>query len=145
MEKFNIERLGPGAWYIIHTFALNAKTVEQINSVHVMLSIIAETFFCLRCREHFKENYTKFPPPKVNKYNELFIWTVELHNRVNIINNKPIVSHKDALEAYNEKNSTCRGDCGSSNSENLSFSEYLIKVLISGDSVKFNSYKLDSL
>lgn len=140
MESLNIEKIGPGAWYLIHMFAANAKTEETIKAFHILIKIVSEKFFCLRCRDHFSSNLYKFPPPLVNKYNELFIWTVEMHNRVNAVNSKPLVSYRDALNYYIGPDATCHGDCHGQNGSagNLSMPEILLKVLSgSGESMKF--------
>lgn len=145
MEGLNIEKVGPGAWYLIHTLAARSKSDEEIIAVHHVLRLVSLWFFCLRCREHFRKNMEEFPPPKVNKYNELFIWTVEMHNRVNILNDKPIVSYKDALDYYVGRESSCSGDCGSKKATSLPVSELILRVLTSGDRIKFNGAKSDSL
>lgn len=146
METLNIDKVGPGSWYLIHLTAANAKTEKQIEAVHEMLKIISYHFFCLRCRDHFRTNMDKFPPPLVNKYHELFIWTVEMHNRVNVLNDKPIISYRNALEYYIGKSAECNGDCGSGSGgtasglkqDNVSLlPQSLLHVLTSGDQHKF--------
>lgn len=141
MQDLNIDRIGPGGWYMIHLMCAHAKTEEQIESVHNVLEMISKHFFCLRCRNHFRSNYINFPPPKVNKYDELFIWSVEMHNKVNVLNNKPIIEYREALEQYTGKDSTCTGDCGAKKPESLSMSELLLRVLSSGESSKFRSQR----
>jgi hypothetical protein len=137
MEALNIERIGPGAWYIIHLMSANAKTMVQIEAVHVVLKMISEKFFCIKCRTHFAENMKKFPPPKVNSYSELFIWSVEMHNRVNITNDKPVVSYREALDHYVGRNAECSGDCGAKKPIPIPTSESLLSVLAGGENIKF--------
>ena len=140
METLNIDKVGPGSWYLIHLTAANAKTDKQIEAVHELLKMISNHFFCLRCRDHFKSNMDKFPPPLVNKYNELFIWTVEMHNRVNVLNDKLIVSYRNALDYYVGKSAECNGDCGGGGDKKSSISvlpQSLLHVLTGGDQYKF--------
>lgn len=145
MEALNIERVGPGAWYLLHTIAAHAKSEKEIEAVHVVISMLSIWFFCMRCREHFRKNYIDFPPPKVNKHNELFIWTVEVHNRVNVMNHKPTVSYREALDYYVGKDSTCSGDCGAKKPASLPVSELLLSVLTGGDHTKFDPIRRHQL
>lgn len=124
---------------MIHMMAAKARTENDIASVHNILRMVAKNFFCLRCREHFRSNMAKFPPPKVNDYNELFTWTVEMHNKVNRLNDKPCVTPDEALEKYVGSNATCTGDCGAKVPSSIPVSQKLITVLISGDRYKFKS------
>ena len=137
MQTLNIDVVGPGAWYMIHLMAAHAKTPKQIDAVHEMLKIVAYNFFCVKCRHHFRKNYGIFQPPKVNDYNELFIWTVEMHNKVNEMNDKPIIEYRDALDYYVGKDSSCTGDCGAKKPKSLTTSELLLRVLSSGERSKF--------
>lgn len=137
MESLNIDKIGPGAWYLIHLVSVNAKTEAQIMAVHEVFKIVAESFFCLKCRHHFAENMRKYPPPCVNKYNELFIWSVEMHNRVNVLNGKPEIKYREALDYYSGSSAECSGDCGAKPPTSLVVSEQLLAVLSSGDSSKF--------
>lgn len=145
MEALNIERVGPGAWYLLHLMAAHAKSEKEIEAVHTIISTLSLWFFCMRCREHFRKNLLDFPPPKVNKHNELFIWTVEIHNRVNVLNDKATVSYREALDYYIGKDSTCSGDCGSKKPASLPVSELLLTVLTAGDNGKFDSIKRSRL
>jgi hypothetical protein len=145
MDALNIEKVGPGAWYLIHTIAAHAKSEKEIEAVHVVLSMISNWFFCQKCRKHFKDNYQKFPPPKVNKHNELFIWTVEMHNKVNVENGKPVVGYREALDYYVGKDSTCSGDCGAKKGSSLPVSELINSVLTGGDKTKFDTIKRSRL
>ncbi len=137
MNPFNINVIGPGAWYMLHLLAANAKTDDDIKGVHYAIETIANNFFCLRCRKHFTENREKFVPPNVNKYNELFIWTVEMHNRVNDLNGKPRISHREALSFYINGEAVCQGDCGAE--EKATISCHFIDVLSKGDACKFET------
>lgn len=145
MEALNIERVGPGAWYLLHLIAAHAKSDKEIEAVHIVISMLSTWFFCVRCRDHFSKNYREFPPPRVNKHNELFNWTVEIHNRVNIINGKPTVSLREALDYYVGKDSTCSGDCGAKKPASLPVSELLLSVLTGGDHTKFDAFRRNQL
>lgn len=112
MEPLNIEKVGPGGWYMLHMLAAHSKTPSQIEGFLQMLKIVSNHFFCARCREHFRDNYRKFPPPNTNSDDELFIWTVEMHNRVNAINDKQVVTYRDAIRFYAGGISSCSGNCG---------------------------------
>lgn len=144
MESLNIDVIGPGAWYLIHMLSVNSKNKEQINGFHEMINIIANNFFCTKCREHFNDNYHKYPPPKINDNNELFIWTVDMHNKVNNLNDKHLVNYRDALKIYGREGSTCNGNCRSKHSNNLLMPEEFISTLSSASKFSKSSkqYKL---
>lgn len=131
MDPLNIDVVGPGAWYIIHMLAMNSKTKEEIEGFHQMVKLISKHFFCMKCRQHFYENYQEFPPPLLNNNHQLFIWTIEMHNKVNSINGKSNVLYSDAIKFYGAGGSNCDGDCGSNKSTHLQVSEKLINVLTS--------------
>ena len=145
MEPFNIDIIGPGAWYIIHIMAAKAKTSDEIKSFHILVKMISESFFCDRCRHHFRNNVKECPPPNSNDANELFAWTVTLHNKVNQINDKELVDYIEALDFYIGRKSRCSGDCGAVKSGNLRVSEMILHTLKSGDRIKYISSDINSL
>lgn len=139
MESLDIEQIGPGAWYMIHMLAANSKTRQQIDGFVEMIDLISRHFFCPRCREHFHHNYRMFPPPRSNTDDELFIWTVEMHNRVNTVNGKTPVSYRDALNFYVAGGSSCNGDCSGKREQSTKIPGKLIDVL--GSSKRFSQGK----
>lgn len=157
MEPFEIDDIGPGVWYTLHLMTAKAKSSDEIRACHVLIKMLAEGFFCETCRKHFRDNVKDLPPPTTNKVNELFAWSVEMHNRVNVMNGKDSIDHMEALDYYVGHKSRCHGDCGRGRSNpvpgtpyktsrpNLRVSESLLNTLTSGDRSKFVSTDRRSL
>lgn len=62
---------------------------------------MAELIPCPICREHYKEHLKKLPlSPHLDRRADLFRWTVQLHNEVNIMLKKPIVSETESINFY---------------------------------------------
>ena len=62
---------------------------------------MAELIPCPMCREHYKEHLKKLPlSPHLDRRDDLFRWTVQLHNEVNILLKKPIVSETESINFY---------------------------------------------
>lgn len=117
MQDHDIDKIGPGVWYTLHLSAAHAKNPNQISQTLGLIEIIKDNFFCLRCRNHFRSNYDRSPPPKHNNGYALFDWTVMMHNEVNRENNKPQVSPSEALKYYLGEYKVCKEDCGHSGPE----------------------------
>lgn len=114
MQDHTILREGPGVWWSLHASAVHAKTPAQLSAVYELINTIRNHFFCLDCRQHFRENSDAFPPPKHNNHYALFNWTVEMHNKVNRRNGKREYSPSEVLKKYINENgeSAFCSDCG---------------------------------
>lgn len=113
MHSHDIKKIGPGGWYMIHLICIHAKSIDSKKGALEMINTIKEHFFCLECRNHFREFTESNPPIRYcNEENGLFIWSVNAHNNVNRMNNKPEMSIDDALELYLGSSGSCVKDCG---------------------------------
>lgn len=62
---------------------------------------MAELIPCPICREHYKEHLKKLPlSPHLDRRDDLFRWTVQLHNEVNQMLGKPIVTEVESIRYY---------------------------------------------
>jgi hypothetical protein len=62
---------------------------------------MAELIPCPMCREHYKEHLKKLPlSPHLDRRDDLFRWTVQLHNEVNIMLKKPTVTETESINFY---------------------------------------------
>ena len=62
---------------------------------------MAELIPCPMCREHYKEHLKKLPlSPHLDRRDDLFRWTVQLHNEVNVMLKKPIVTETESINFY---------------------------------------------
>lgn len=111
----NSEYVGPGIWFVIHVMAYYARDMfSKLNFIQ-LISTICENHKCSECKNHCLEYM------KLNPINEWFNWTSEdegdegdrdlgifrwswiFHNAVNTRLNKPLLSWKEALEIYGNK------------------------------------------
>lgn len=97
---------GPSGWAFIHYVALgypNNPTMKDINDYKNYYYNLAYVIPCESCRKHYKETIMNNPPKTQNK-DELFKWTVDIHNIVNERLSKPKLTYTDALHIWKNKN-----------------------------------------
>lgn len=62
---------------------------------------MAELIPCPMCREHYKKHLQKLPlGPHLDRRQDLFRWTVEVHNEVNKLLGKPLVTEAESIQFY---------------------------------------------
>ena len=97
---------GKNAWYFLHFSALNYnninyKRVKYLDFYKNFINLIP----CPVCKKHFTDNLNKLEYNLENNINgdKIFNWTVDLHNEVNRMNNKEIVSYEKARIMYSKQ------------------------------------------
>ena len=91
-------------WNLIHTIIPKGDINKyQINAFYAFIICLQYILPCQECREHlqYKLKTTCTIDGCGNTSDEIFQWTVKLHNRVNRDLNKPILSIQDAKKMYN--------------------------------------------
>lgn len=97
---------GRQAWHFIHMVALSfpeEPTEEDKENYLKFLHSLEHALPCSICGEHFKENMEKMPP-RLSSKREFFEWTVDVHNEVNRLNKKKVISYNQAIDEL-KKNS----------------------------------------
>jgi hypothetical protein len=62
---------------------------------------MAELIPCPMCREHYKKHIQRLPlGPHLDRRQDLFRWTVEVHNEVNKLLGKPLVTEAESIQFY---------------------------------------------
>ena len=86
-------------------------SVDDRKNYMRFLKSLPLTLPCPICGEHFKENMEKNPPRMSNR-KEFFEWTVDMHNEVNKLNKKKVLSYEQAISEIqkNSKNSLAWSD-----------------------------------
>ena len=92
---------GPFLWYIIHNIAYNSNLKYKNIYYYFYNRIIPELIPCLTCRYNYNKHLKQLPLHFNNK-TELFLWTVKLHNIVNLSLKKTI--YLGDLNLYSEIN-----------------------------------------
>ena len=93
---------GSSAWLFLHTITLDypdeptKEDKEKYREFFISLSYVIpwET-----CKEHYLETIRKFPINLESK-ETLTKWLHNIHNQVNLRNNKEIYSYEDFIEHY---------------------------------------------
>jgi len=100
------ELWGPFAWFILHEITLSYPENPEEN-----IKEIYRTFFldfgrlipCDICRNNFKNHLQQYPlnDDILGSRIELVKWLINIHNCVNILNDKKIVSYDEFIEENN--------------------------------------------
>ena len=95
---------GPHAWIFLHSITLaypDNPTQEDINSHALFFNSLKGILPCQKCRDHYTKNLQELPVEN-NLYNKesLVKWLIEIHNRVNIVNDKKEYSYDEAINFY---------------------------------------------
>lgn len=96
---------GPYFWATIHFICLGASdnlTDEQKNGYIQFFNNMHYVIPCSSCGDHLQENFKKIKPIEiaVASSDELFKWSVDLHNVVNDMLSKPRMTHEDAYKFW---------------------------------------------
>lgn len=101
----NSVRFGPGIWHSIHMLAYTSRTYPErlrfLNMIYTLVSGID----CLYCWHHADANLRSISPcdPKYWQPGDemgMFRWSVDFHNHVNSMLNKPKFDYLEALRKY---------------------------------------------
>lgn len=98
------KKWGNSVWYFIHYTALNQPSpLTPHIAFYYKQMMLSLTYLlpCEMCRGHLKQHLQDFPIDNYLRSGEtLFEWTFQLHNKVNMSLNKPIMNYKDARSLY---------------------------------------------
>jgi len=95
---------GPFFWHTMHITALSypeKPTYAHKRAAKDFFESLAHLIPCPKCREHYSTHLQKFPiSPHLDRREDLFRWTVNVHNAVNKALDKPPVSEKESIMFY---------------------------------------------
>lgn len=104
---------GPPFWFTIHITALaypQKPTYAEKKAAKEFFESLPFLLPCSICKTHLKTHLRKHPiTPYLDRRDDLFKYTVMLHNEVNISLNKPIFTEIEALyylKKLGERNSS---------------------------------------
>ena len=95
---------GPFFWHTLHIVALGYPQEPTYNDKKA-----AKDFFeslqtlipCPMCRQHYASHMVKLPiGPSLDSRKDLFRWTVDLHNEVNVMLGKRKYSETEVIQFY---------------------------------------------
>ena len=102
--KFPPSVWGPIFWHAIHVTALaypENPSYAQKRAAKEFYESLAQLIPCPKCRDHYQTHLQKMPStPHLDRRADLFRWTVEVHNTVNKVLEKPIVLEAESIQFY---------------------------------------------
>lgn len=97
---FSPEKYGPGAMYAYHLMAKHAKTQSDVDAVVYLTKLFAKKFKCETCRGHFKKIVKTHDVMKYATVENIFEYTVIVHNVINKRLGKKQYSLREAHSIY---------------------------------------------
>jgi len=95
---------GPNAWLFLHTITFNypeyPSEQDKVN-FFTFFDSLKYVLPCDKCKKHYREN-SKDLKDNLNSKDDLVKWLIDIHNDVNIKNNKPIWSYSDVYNKYQD-------------------------------------------
>tara|TARA_Y100001973_G_scaffold88978_1_gene134840 strand:- start:169 stop:642 length:474 start_codon:yes stop_codon:yes gene_type:complete len=95
---------GPHGWQFLHSITLaypDNPTLEDKNNHAQFFNGIQNILPCQRCRDHYSLSLQELPVEQhLENKESLFRWLVDIHNRVNVKNNKREYSYDEVTKLY---------------------------------------------
>jgi hypothetical protein len=93
---------GPGLWLFLHTLTFNypvkpSKT-DKMRMERFFYSV-GDVLPCKYCRDNYKKHLKTYPI-KLDSKREFIRWLIDIHNEVNIQQNKQVVNESDVFDTY---------------------------------------------
>ena len=95
---------GPFFWHAIHITALSYPadpSYGQKRAAKEFFESLGHLIPCPKCREHYQQYLQKMPiSPHLDRRDDLFRWTVNVHNEVNALLGKPRFTEAESIQFY---------------------------------------------
>lgn len=95
---------GPFFWHTLHIVALGypqEPTYNDKKAAKEFYESLQTLIPCPMCREHYASHMVKLPiGPSLDSRKDLFRWTVDLHNEVNVMLGKRKYSETEVIQFY---------------------------------------------
>jgi len=95
---------GPAAWKFLHaaTFSYSDNpTMEEKNGAEQFFKSLQYMLPCKQCKDNFISEINE-SPPDVKSKDALSQWLVNIHNKVNVRLQKPIMTYDKAKNEYDK-------------------------------------------
>lgn len=103
---YNPEVWGPGAWLFLHTITLNYPiypTQKDKENYKKFFTSLKNVIPCKNCAKHYSENLDTYPiGNSLNSKQDLVNWLIDIHNEVNVKNDKRKYSYNEVINKYNK-------------------------------------------
>jgi hypothetical protein len=99
------DKWGKEGWKFLHFVSLgypDYPTEIQKEQYKNFFYSIKYVLPCRKCSLHYTENLDKHPLTDniLSSKDKMINWVIDMHNEVNIMNNKPVVSYEDARQMH---------------------------------------------
>ena len=95
---------GEKAWFFLHTITLSLPENISENlqkDIYIYFSLLQKLLPCPSCKDNYKKHLVKYPlNNRLKTKKDVVSWLVDIHNEVNKMNNKSIMSYKDVITYY---------------------------------------------
>ena len=102
--KFPPEVWGPFYWHVIHIVALGYPAEPSYSDKKAAKDFFESLKFllpCSICRKHYIQHFQNNPiTPALDNRNSLIKWTIDIHNQVNQMLNKPVWTQEEVVAYY---------------------------------------------
>jgi hypothetical protein len=93
---------GAAGWHFLHAIALSYPdnpTDKDKDDYRTFFDSLVPVLPCPACSNHYRGNMLKYPI-RLNNRLELFRWTVDMHNEVNVSKGKKVYTYEEAYEEF---------------------------------------------
>ena len=95
---------GPCFWHTMHIIALSYPanpSYAHKRAAKEFFEGLSHLIPCPKCREHYQTHLQKYPiSPHLDRRDDIFRWTVNVHNEVNKSLGRPPVSEMESINFY---------------------------------------------
>lgn len=111
ISNINPDLWGPHGWKFLHYITLtypNKPKQKDKENYKMFFQLLGEILPCEKCKINYKKHINETPiSEKIlsSKYN-LIVWLINMHNKVNYINNKKQYNLEEVLDELFNKNNT---------------------------------------
>tara|TARA_Y100000389_G_C17431932_1_gene503190 strand:+ start:1394 stop:1822 length:429 start_codon:yes stop_codon:yes gene_type:complete len=95
---------GPGAWTFLHSITFQyPETPTDIDKqkYYTFFNSLKNVLPCPVCREHYTNNLEVLQI-RLDTRKDLIEWLIDIHNEINIMNNKKVYTYEEVYEIYNK-------------------------------------------
>jgi hypothetical protein len=136
----NINNISPTVWgppgwkfmhYITFTYPINPN-IEDKENYKNFFEIVGKVLPCNSCRINFNKHLKKYPLTDyvLSTKKNLIEWFVNIHNEVNIMNGKPIMTPNQVMNLYLRNNNSIFNFTLSKKVKNVLLIIFIIAILI---------------
>ena len=90
-----------GFFYIVLLYHYQKKYQKIYKKIYIYFSLLQKLLPCPSCKDNYKKHLVKYPlNNRLKTKKDVVTWLVDIHNEVNKMNNKSIMSYKDVITYY---------------------------------------------